>query len=74
MEDSHIPVEKWLVVLWMVCNCKNGVSSWEIKRTVGVTQKSAWFMLQRVRLAMQTAAQSTDPGSKLAARQRSRSG
>ena len=65
IEDSHIPLEKWLVVVWMVCNCKNGVSSWEIKRTVGVTQKSAWFMLQRVRLAMQTAAQSTDPGSKL---------
>ena len=54
-EDSHIPLEKWLVVLWMVCNCKNGISSWEIKRTVGVTQKTGWFMLQRIRLGLQDA-------------------
>jgi len=53
-EDSPIPLEKWLVALWMVCNCKNGISSYEIARTVGVTQKSAWFMLQRIRLAMQS--------------------
>ncbi|MGD0975936.1 MAG: IS1595 family transposase [Candidatus Korobacteraceae bacterium] len=52
-EDSPIPLEKWLVALWMACNCKNGVSSWEIHRTIGVTQKSAWFMLHRIRLAMQ---------------------
>src|SRR5579862_4317843 len=51
-EDSHIPLEKWLVALWMVCNCKNGISSWEIHRTVGVTQKSAWFMLHRIRLGL----------------------
>lgn len=51
-EDSHIPLEKWLVALWMVCNCKNGVSSYEIHRTVGVTQKSAWFMLHRIRLGL----------------------
>ena len=50
-EDSPIPLEKWLVALWMVCNCKNGVSSYEIARTVGVTQKSAWFMLHRIRAA-----------------------
>ena len=48
-EDSPIPLEKWLVVVWMVCNCKNGVSSYEIARTIGVTQKSAWFMLHRIR-------------------------
>jgi transposase-like protein len=53
-EDSPIPLEKWLVALWMVCNCKNGISSYEIHRTVGVTQKSAWFMLHRIRLAMQS--------------------
>jgi transposase-like protein len=53
-EDSPISLEKWLVALWMVCNCKNGISSYEIHRTVGVTQKSAWFMLQRLRLAMQS--------------------
>jgi transposase-like protein len=52
-EDSPIGLEKWLPVMWMVVNCKNGVSSWEIHRAVGVTQKSAWFMLQRCRLAMQ---------------------
>src|ERR1700674_4385094 len=52
-EDSPIGLEKWLPVMWMLVNCKNGVSSWEIHRAVGVTQKTAWFMLQRGRLAMQ---------------------
>jgi transposase-like protein len=52
-EDSPIPLEKWLPVMWLVANCKNGVSSYEIHRAIGVTQKSAWFMLQRARLAMQ---------------------
>jgi len=52
-EDSAIALEKWLTAMWMCANCKNGVSSWEIHRSVGVTQKSAWFMLQRIRLALQ---------------------
>ena len=52
-EDSPLGLEKWLSVVWMVVNCKNGVSSWEIHRHMGVTQKTAWFMLHRVRLAMQ---------------------
>jgi transposase-like protein len=52
-EDSPIGFDKWLPVVWMITNCKNGVSSWEIHRAIGVTQKTAWFMLQRVRLAMQ---------------------
>jgi len=52
-EDSPIGLEKWLPVMWLVTNCKNGVSSWEIHRSIGVTQKTAWFMLQRARLAMQ---------------------
>ena len=52
-EDSPIGLEKWLPVVWMVVNAKNGVSSWEIHRAMGVTQKTAWFMLQRARLAMQ---------------------
>lgn len=52
-EESPIGLDKWLPVMWMVVNCKNGVSSWEIHRAMGVTQKSAWFMLQRCRLAMQ---------------------
>ncbi len=51
-EDSPIPLEKWLPVVWMLCNCKNGVSSYEIGRTIGVTQKTAWFMLHRIRVAM----------------------
>src|SRR5579863_8881924 len=52
-EDSPIPLEKWLPAVWMLVNCKNGVSSYEIHRALGVTQKSAWFMLHRIRLAMQ---------------------
>lgn len=52
-EDSPVALEKWLPVMWMLVNCKNGVSSWEIHRAIGVTQKTAWFMLQRARLAMQ---------------------
>ena len=53
-EDSAIPLDKWLIAMWMLCNCKNGVSSYEIMRTTGVTQKSAWFMLQRLRLVLQS--------------------
>ncbi len=52
-EESPIPLDKWLTATWMLTNCKNGVSSYEIARDVKVTQKSAWFMLQRIRLAMQ---------------------
>jgi transposase-like protein len=53
MEDSAIGLDKWLTATWLVTNCKNGVSSYEIARDVKVTQKSAWFMLHRIRLAMQ---------------------
>src|SRR5271165_650589 len=52
-EDSPIPLEKWLPALWLLVSCKNGVSSYEIHRALGVTQKSAWFMLHRIRRAMQ---------------------
>ena len=52
-EDSPISLDKWLVAMWMLANCKNGVSSYEIAKAIGVTQKSAWFMLHRLRLAMQ---------------------
>ena len=52
-EDSPISLDKWLTATWILTNCKNGVSSYEIARDVKVTQKSAWFMLQRIRLAMQ---------------------
>ena len=50
-EDSPIGLDKWMTAFWMLVNCKNGVSSMEIHRTIGVTQKTAWFMLQRLREA-----------------------
>jgi len=52
-EDSPISLDKWLTAVWMLSNCKNGISSYEVGRALGVTQKSAWFMLHRIRLAMQ---------------------
>jgi transposase-like protein len=51
-EDSPLPLSKWLPVVWMIANCKNGISSYEVGRALGITQKSAWFMLHRVRKAM----------------------
>src|SRR5208337_5430802 len=51
-EESPIPLDKWLTAIWMIANCKNGVSSYEVHRAIGVTQKSAWFMLQRLRLTL----------------------
>lgn len=51
-EESPVSLDKWLLAMWMVANCKNGVSSWEMHRTLGVTQKTAWFMLHRIRLAL----------------------
>lgn len=53
-EDSPIPLEKWLPAVWMLLNCKNGMSSWELHRALGVTQNTAWFMLHRIRLAAQS--------------------
>jgi transposase-like protein len=51
-EDSPIPLQKWLPALWMLVNCRNGISSYEISRDLGVSQKAGWFMLQRLRLAL----------------------
>ena len=53
-EDSPIALEKWLPAVWLIVNCKNGVSSYELHRALGVTQKTAWFMLHRIRLAMKS--------------------
>lgn len=53
-EDSPLGLDKWLCAIWLIANAKNGVSSYEIHRALGVTQKTAWFMLQRIRLAMRT--------------------
>src|SRR6266436_4678044 len=50
MEDSPIGLDKWLPAIWMIVNAKNGVSSYEIHRALGITQKSAWFLLHRIRL------------------------
>jgi transposase-like protein len=52
MEDSAVPLEKWLPAIWSIVNDKNGISSWELHRALGVTQKTAWFMLHRIRLGM----------------------
>ena len=54
MEDSPLGLDKWLTAMWMITNAKNGISSWEIHRAIGVTQKSAWFLLHRIRLAMES--------------------
>jgi transposase-like protein len=53
MEDSAIGLDKWLAATWMITNCKNGISSYEIASALKVTQKSAWFMLHRIRLGLQ---------------------
>ncbi|HTX20957.1 MAG TPA: IS1595 family transposase [Candidatus Aquilonibacter sp.] len=54
LEDSAISFDKWICAFWLIANAKNGVSSYEIHRALGVTQKTGWFMLQRIRLAMQS--------------------
>jgi transposase-like protein len=54
LEDSPIGLDKWLPAIWMIANAKNGISSYELHRALGVTQKTAWFMLHRIRLAMQS--------------------
>jgi transposase-like protein len=51
-EDSPLPLEKWLPAVWMIINAKNGISSYEIHRALKVTQRTAWFMLHRIRIAM----------------------
>lgn len=53
-EDSPLPLEKWLPAVWLLVSAKTGVSSYEIHRALGVSQKSAWFMMHRIRLAMQS--------------------
>jgi transposase-like protein len=53
-EDSALPLQKWLPALWLVTNCKNGISSYELAKALGVTQPTAWFMLSRLRLALQS--------------------
>jgi transposase-like protein len=54
MEDSPITLDKWMVAFWMLANCKNGISSYELAKAIGVTQTTAWFMLQRIREVMKS--------------------
>lgn len=63
MEDSPIGLDKWFPAMWLLCNNKNGISSYELHRALGVTQKSAWFMLHRIRLAMHHGSMSKIGGS-----------
>jgi transposase-like protein len=53
-EDSPITLDKWMTAFWMLVNCKNGISSYELHRSLGISQKSAWFMLHRIREAMKS--------------------
>jgi transposase-like protein len=53
-EDSPIGLDKWLTAVWLITSAKNGISSYEIHRSIGVTQKTAWFMMHRIRVAMAT--------------------
>jgi transposase-like protein len=53
-EDSPLGLDKWLMAMWLIANCKNGISSYELHRALGITQKSAWHVLHRIRLAMQS--------------------
>jgi transposase-like protein len=52
MEDSPIGLDKWLMAMWQIVNCKNGISSYEVHRAIGITQKSAWFLDHRIRFAL----------------------
>jgi|SRR5579864_670551 len=61
-EESPLPLDKWMAAIWLIANCKNGISSMEIHRDLGITQKSAWFMLHRIRLAMHTGSFKTSFG------------
>jgi len=63
-EESPIGLDKWLMAIWLVVNCKNGISSYEIARDLNITQKSAWFMLHRIRLALKNSNWSKMGGTK----------
>src|SRR5438094_8714326 len=51
-EDSPIGLDKWLLATWQIVNCKNGISSYEVHRAIGVTQRTAWFLDHRIRFAL----------------------
>ena len=51
-EDSPLPLDKWVTAVWLIVDCKNGISSYEVGRDLGVSQKSAWHMMHRIRFAL----------------------
>jgi transposase-like protein len=65
MEDSPIPADKWLTAVWLLSNCKNGISSYEVASAIGVTQKSAWFMMHRIRFGLSLNAKKFGAKSKI---------
>jgi transposase-like protein len=58
MEDSPIGLDKWLIAMWQIVNCKNGISSYEVHRAIGITQKSAWFLDHRIRFVLRMTSES----------------
>ncbi len=53
-ERSNLPLQKWFEAIWIICNCKRGISSVQLSQEIGVTQKTAWFLLHRIRKVMVT--------------------
>jgi len=53
-EDSPLGMDKWMMAIWLICNCKNGISSYEIAADLGISQKAAWHLLHRIRKAMES--------------------
>jgi transposase-like protein len=62
-EDSPLRLDKWLAAMWLLVNSKNGISSWEVSRAIGVTQKSAWFMMHRLREVLEPQSAGTKMGA-----------
>jgi hypothetical protein len=54
LEVGSVSLDRWFVAMWLICSAGNGVSSWELHRAIGVTQKTAWSMLRRIRLALES--------------------
>src|SRR4051794_12789921 len=72
MEDSPIGLDKWAVAFWLEANAKNSISSYEVHRALGITQKSAWFMQHRIRLALHDAPTGKAIGNRRSRRNRNR--
>jgi transposase-like protein len=66
MEDSPLGLDKWMSAIWMLANCKNGISSYELGKNLGIRQNSAWFMLHRIREAMKDDSRFKFGGEKMA--------